>query len=197
MSTVAHAFDERATTYDESALHRDLAAAVARFAHATKARVVLDVATGTGLVLRALAERGRPAQLTGIDVSTGMLQAARARLPNAALIQARAEQLPVRDAAVDLVTCVTALHLVSEPNHVFNEFARVLAPGGRAVLATFQTAPDNSLRDRPYRTNHAAFATPDLIARAAAPAGFTLTRTASGQYGGETCLLTELAGTDG
>ena len=55
---VRRRFDDRAPTYDESAMHRGLANAVAGFVlEAGAPGDVLDVATGTGLVLRALRER--------------------------------------------------------------------------------------------------------------------------------------------
>lgn len=192
-SSVAAAFDQRAATYDDSALHRDLADAVARFAPTAGARTVLDAATGTGLVLRAIRSRGSAARLIGADISTGMLEVARAAFPAAQFLKASAERLPVADGSVDLVTCVTAMHLMDEPEAVFAEFARVLAPDGRLVLATFQQAPDRSCADRPYRTSHPRFATVDLVAREAAPAGFTLSRSATGTYAEQRCLLTELA----
>jgi ubiquinone/menaquinone biosynthesis C-methylase UbiE len=191
-STVAAAFDQRAATYDDSALHRDLADAVARFATAAGARTVLDVATGTGLVLRTFASRGVPARLIGADISAGMLEVARAALPGGRFLQASADRLPVANGAVDLVTCVTAMHLMAEPEAALAEFARVLAAGGRLVLATFQQAPDRSCADRPYRTIHPRFATTDLVAREAAPAGFAVSRSETGTYGEQHCLLTEL-----
>lgn len=191
-SAVAAAFDQRAAAYDDGALHRDLAGAVARFASAAGARTVLDAATGTGLVLRAIASCGLPARLIGVDISAGMLEVARAALPEGRFIQASAGRLPVAGGSVDLVTCVTAMHLMAEPDAVLTEFARVLAAGGCLVLATFQQAPDRSLADRPYRTDHRRFATAGRVARAAAPAGFRVTRSATGRYGGQRCLLTEL-----
>lgn len=192
-STVAAAFDQRAATYDDNALHRDLADAVARFAPAAGVRTVLDAATGTGLVLRAIAARDSRARLIGADISAGMLEVARAALPTGQFLKASADRLPLRDCSVDLVTCVTAMHLMAEPGAVFAEFARVLAAGGRLVLATFQQAPDRSRPDRPYRTIHPRFATADLVAAEAAPAGFTVTRSATGTYAEQHCLLTDLA----
>ncbi|MCL2584902.1 MAG: hypothetical protein FWE35_20865 [Streptosporangiales bacterium] len=66
LSAVAAAFDERAPAYDESVLHRDIARAVADFARLDGVRVVLDVGTGTGLVLRAIAARHGRARLIGV-----------------------------------------------------------------------------------------------------------------------------------
>jgi ubiquinone/menaquinone biosynthesis C-methylase UbiE len=192
LSIVAASFNERAPVYDGSVVHSDLARGVADFAALDGVRVVLDVATGTGLVLRAIAARGARVRLIGVDISTGMLEVARHELPAGEFVEGRAEQLPVRDATIDLVTCVTAMHLMADPGMVFAEIARALAPRGRLVLATFQ--PPHSNVNLPYRTNHAAFQTVDLVAAAATPAGFAVGRNATRRYGGHVCLLTELTG---
>jgi ubiquinone/menaquinone biosynthesis C-methylase UbiE len=171
LSAVAASFDGRASTYDTSVMHRDLACAVAAFAALDGVRVVLDVATGTGLVLRAIAARDARVHLIGVDISAGMLEVARDELPAGQFIKGRAERLPVRAATIDLATCVAAMHLMADPGTVFAEIARAMAPRGRLVLATFRPLPGHSPRaSRPYRTNHAAFQTTDLVAAAAAPA---------------------------
>ena len=187
-------YDGRAPTY-ENDLHRDLVTAVARFCDLAGVRDVLDVATGTGLALRALREAApAPLTMTGIDLSTGMLGVARSTLPGATLVQADAEALPVPDVSADLVTCVTALHLMPDPVAVLTECARVLRPGGRLVTATF-SAPGGPARPRPFPTHHDRFRTPDLLAVHAAKAGLQLVRHESWtHYGtGDVLLLAELA----
>ena len=134
-------FDGRADAYDDSLMHRELATAVAGFADLDDVRTVLDVATGTGLVLRALAARSPALELVGVDLSPGMLAVARRELPSAVFFEGVAEELPAADASADLVTCVTALHIFADPVPVFEEFARVLAPEGVLVTATFAKVP--------------------------------------------------------
>ncbi|MBA2312491.1 MAG: ubiquinone/menaquinone biosynthesis methyltransferase [Actinobacteria bacterium] len=91
--------------------------------------VVLDIACGTGDFCRELESR----QLTavGLDVSWGMLRAARTRAP---LIQADGLRLPVRDGGALGVTCGFALRNVTDIEELFAEFARVLLPGGRVAV---------------------------------------------------------------
>ncbi|HEY4172070.1 MAG TPA: class I SAM-dependent methyltransferase [Rhodopila sp.] len=95
---------------------------------------VLDVAVGTGWVASA-AQRvlGTGNDIVGLDVSAGMLRAARLRL-DIPLIQAAAEALPLADASVDFVTMGYALRHVSDLGVVFREFHRVLRPGGRLLM---------------------------------------------------------------
>ncbi len=120
--TIRRRFDERAAHYDESDMHRGVADAVARFASLDGVDAVLDVATGTGLVLRALRDRlarqgAQEPRLVGVDLSPQMLMVARRELPGATLEVADAASLPLPDASVDLVTCVTALHILPDPVH--------------------------------------------------------------------------------
>jgi demethylmenaquinone methyltransferase/2-methoxy-6-polyprenyl-1,4-benzoquinol methylase len=95
---------------------------------------VLDVATGTGLVAReALGIVGQAGEVVGLDLSAGMLREARGSLP-IALVQARAEALPLADTSVDLVSMGYALRHVPDLVLTFSEFRRVLRPGGRVLL---------------------------------------------------------------
>jgi SAM-dependent methyltransferase len=96
---------------------------------------VLDVGCGTGLFARALSERG--ARVWGIDPSEEMLRQARAntggKIP---LKRARAEALPFKDGWFERAVFRLVVHLVDRPR-AFEESARVLAPGGRIVIASF------------------------------------------------------------
>lgn len=169
---VAAHYDARAATYDASEMHRDLAAVVAEQAPDLGDGLVVDVATGTGLVLRAIAARHPEATLVGVDLSPRMLAVARAALPRARLVQGDAAALPVAAGAADLVTCATALHLLAEPDIAFDEWTRVLRPGGRLVTATFsgdaaQPAPP-ARPDLPqgFARRHDAYRTPEQVGRA-------------------------------
>jgi demethylmenaquinone methyltransferase/2-methoxy-6-polyprenyl-1,4-benzoquinol methylase len=91
--------------------------------------VVLDLAAGTGDFCREVQRAGhRP---VGIDLSFGMLAAARTTAP---LVQGDALRLPVPDGVVDGVTCGFALRNLVDLAPFFAELARVLRPGGRIAL---------------------------------------------------------------
>lgn len=99
--------------------------------------LVLDLACGTGDFCRLLQQAGhRP---TGIDMSLGMLEAARTTAP---LLQADALQLPFGNGSVDGITCGFALRNFADLNGFFAELARVTRPGGRIVLLDAYT-PSN------------------------------------------------------
>ncbi|SKC79787.1 class I SAM-dependent methyltransferase [Krasilnikoviella flava] len=149
---------------------------------------VLDVGTGTGLVLRALAATSPdPLRATGVDVAPAMLAAAGRALPAAVFVLADAAALPVADRSVDLVTCVTALQLMPRPDAVLAEWARVLRPGGRAVTATFTGFGRPAGPPRDFPVHHDRFATPELLA------GLRLRRHAAWRHDdGDSFLLAEL-----
>lgn len=95
---------------------------------------VLDVAIGTGLVARqALAVTGDPQAVIGLDVSAGMLAEVR-RLLGIPLVQGVMEQLPLADACCDLVSMGYALRHVTDLHATFQEFHRVLRPGGGLLI---------------------------------------------------------------
>jgi ubiquinone/menaquinone biosynthesis C-methylase UbiE len=206
LSAVRARFDGRAGEYDDSAMHRGLAAAVAAFAlaDAKDTADVLDVGTGTGLVLRALHEQRPTLRLTGIDLSPGMLEVARAALPDAAFVEADATVLPFGDASFDLVTCATSLHLFPDARAAMAEWARVLSAGGRAVTATFGdvdlsqhggsagAAVQHGHGAAAYPTHHELFRTPELLAEAAASAGLDVARHDWWTHGDDRILLAEL-----
>lgn len=193
-------FDDRAATYDDSPMHRGLAAAVAAFVDLAGVQAMLDVATGTGLVLRALRSLGAdPAvRMVGVDLSPGMLAVARAALPGAELVVADAARLPLADSSVDLVTCVTALHLMPDVDAVLGEWTRVLRPGGRAVTATFGSRDDRAVHVHgsaplPFPVHPERFATPELIGATAVPSGLVVVRHTWWTHEDDTVVIAELA----
>jgi demethylmenaquinone methyltransferase / 2-methoxy-6-polyprenyl-1,4-benzoquinol methylase len=103
---------------------------------------MLDVATGTGLMVRAALELGlSPAQITGVDPSPGMLAENRRRHP-VRLIEGRGERLPLSDAAFDFVCMGYALRHVEDLHALFAELKRVLRPGGLLLILEI-TRPAN------------------------------------------------------
>ncbi|UTT62832.1 class I SAM-dependent methyltransferase [Microcella humidisoli] len=133
---VEREFDRRASTYDQSSFHVSLAEAAARFAAPTVKDAVLDVATGTGLVLRSL-QTLPAAHLTGIDVSSAMLDVARSSLPGARFLQASASRLPFGPGEFDVITCVSAMPYLDDPVEAVREWQRVLVRDGRIVISVF------------------------------------------------------------
>ena len=94
----------------------------------------LDVATGTGLVLRSAHDIcGPTGRAIGLDPSAGMLKECRTSCA-APVIQGYGERLPFADASFDMISMGYALRHVADLRELFAEFRRVLKPGGRIVI---------------------------------------------------------------
>ena len=96
---------------------------------------MLDIGCGTGALTAALAERG--ARVWGVEPSEEMLAVARAAVgERVGLKLGRAEELPFRDVWFERAVMRLVVHLVDR-ERALPELARILAPGGRATIATF------------------------------------------------------------
>ena len=115
---------------------------------------VLDVATGTGDVALEIARQTAPSvRIVGADFTQGMLVRGRAKVAASAyrgrieLVNAPCESLPHPDSTFDGVTIAFGIRNVVDRERGLREMARVLKPGGRAVILEFATP-----RRRLFRT---------------------------------------------
>ncbi len=109
---------------------------------------LLDVATGTGLVLRELAARPTPpARVVGIDRSPGMLDRVGTLPAGWQTVQGDATALPFESASFAQATSSYLLHLLDEETRraVLSELHRVVRPGGRLAVITVWS-PRNVIR---------------------------------------------------
>ncbi len=107
---------------------------------------VLDVATGTGLLARAIAPHVH--SVVGLDATPEMLDAGRKQaradvLGNVVFEEGEAEHLPYPDEAFELVTSRIAMHHFPDPLGPAREMARVCRPGGHVAIIDI-TSSDNA-----------------------------------------------------
>jgi demethylmenaquinone methyltransferase/2-methoxy-6-polyprenyl-1,4-benzoquinol methylase len=157
---------------------------------------VLDVCTGTGALAALLRRRvGATGQVVGVDLTEAMLEVARARVPEVSFVEADACALPFADHSFDATTMAFGLRNIADRQRALEELARVLRPGGRAVILEFsqvhpllgpayrwysrQLIPVIARgvmgRDSAYRyltDSIAAFASPELVVSWLLQAGF-------------------------
>ncbi|HEX4270690.1 MAG TPA: metalloregulator ArsR/SmtB family transcription factor [Rhizomicrobium sp.] len=139
------------------ALHapeKDVETAIARHLTAHRIENFLDAGTGTGRMLELIATHASRA--VGIDVSPDMLAIARDRLlrgnvQNAQVRLADTYRLPFPNgsagAGFDVVLFHQVLHYLDDPGAAVGEAARVMAPGGRLLVADFTPHKEEFLRD--------------------------------------------------
>jgi ubiquinone/menaquinone biosynthesis C-methylase UbiE len=125
-------------------LERAALATAIELAAPAESERLLDVATGTGGLLRELSLRPvQPAEVVGIDRSASMLAVAAAHgLPAGwRLLVGDATRLTFPDGRFDVVTACYLLHLLNRGSRAraIAEIARVLRVGGRFVTVTVES----------------------------------------------------------
>jgi len=148
---VRRMFDNIAPTYErinaifsfgrDRAWRRELV----RAAEVTPGERVLDIACGTGDVVRAFERFSRAGRVVGADFAARMLDRARNRSgPVVSWCRADALQLPFADAVFDVVSCAFGVRNFQDLHRGLCEIHRVLKPGGRLVILEF-ARPRNGL----------------------------------------------------
>ena len=111
-----------------------------RLAGDARCELLVDLGTGTGRMLEVFADRARRA--VGFDVSPDMLTIARVRLDDmkARCFQVRQgdiHDVALEDGVADIVILHHVLHFLDNPQRAVAEAARILAAGGRLLIADF------------------------------------------------------------
>ena len=96
-----------------------------------EAKVVLELAAGTGKLTRGLVDQGHAVFATEPDEA--MLEVLRERVPEVSAKVATAEEIPANDRSVDVVVVAQAFHWFDH-GAALAEIARVLKPGGHLAL---------------------------------------------------------------
>lgn len=128
----------------------------------------LDLACGTGRHARRMVELGH--RVEGVDLTPEMLKHAAASVPQASFREGDLRAIPAPSESYDLVVCGLALAHVADLATAIAEIARVLRPGGVAILsvlhpflahlgwhAPFEDAQGNRRFVREHGHDHAAY----------------------------------------
>ena len=146
---VASMFDDIASRYDF--LNRFLSGGVdlwwrkraIRELRGLKAGHILDVATGTGDMAIMTCRRLPSVQITGVDISEGMLELGRRKIERDGLAghitlrRGDSGQLPFSDNQFDAVTVAFGVRNFEYLEQGLAEIRRVLRPGGKLVVLEF------------------------------------------------------------
>lgn len=95
---------------------------------------VADIGCGNGAYLAELARRGHVGPVLGVDLSVGMLRAARSRAPAALLAAGDAAALPLRDEVSGLTLAMHMLYHVPDPRAAVREVRRITRRGGQVLV---------------------------------------------------------------
>lgn len=132
-------------------LFEDFAEDIAARAAALAPREVLELAAGTGIVSRRLADvLSSDTRLVVSDLNAPMLDVARGKLkddPRLEFAEIDAMSLPFSDGAFDLVVCQFGVMFFPDRQASYREAARVLRTGGRYLFSTWGPAATNPFAD--------------------------------------------------
>lgn len=133
--------EEVATAYDDSlvpSLFEQWAYRVVDTANIKRGWHVLDVACGTGVLTRAIAEKVCPAgSVSGVDLNPGMLKVAERISPDICWRNAPAESLPWDESTFDAVVSQFGLMFFEDRLEGLREMMRVLKTRGTLTVAVF------------------------------------------------------------
>jgi SAM-dependent methyltransferase len=124
----------RQSFYDYQHPRIDLPGAVLGLSALRGQEIVADIGCGNGAYLAELTRRGHTGLVLGVDLSAGMLAAARRRAPTAALMAGDVAALPLRDHAVSLTLAAHMLYHVPDPHVAVRELRRITQPGGQVLV---------------------------------------------------------------
>jgi ubiquinone/menaquinone biosynthesis C-methylase UbiE len=101
---------------------------------------VLEVGSGRGGGAKHIAGTMGPASYIGMDLAQNAVDLANKlhHLPNLKFIQGSAEDIPLKDASIDVVVNVESCHAYGSVEKFLSEVKRVLKPGGTLVLVDFR-----------------------------------------------------------
>ena len=142
-------WDQNAGRYDRF-MRKDGAAYEEMYAlirPVVKAKTVLELATGTGLIAKHIVNT--TAHIEATDASAEMIAEAKRDNRSAKLYFSVQDmfRLPYADKSFDVVIVSNALHIVPQPEKALAEIRRVLKDGGLLIAPTF-THAENSFSGR-------------------------------------------------
>ena len=99
----------------------------------------LDLGCGPGNIMETLSERGC-SDLTGIDISEGMLAEARRSVDGMRWIQGALEAVPLRENTFDVVIASFTVHHLADTGTFAHAVERVLRPGGWCFVLEYEAS---------------------------------------------------------
>ena len=137
---VTHTAAEVYEAFFLPALFQQWASRVADAAGIRAGQRALDVACGTGVLARAIADRvGSAGSVVGLDVNPGMLAVAQRQAPAITWKQGRAEALPFDSDSFDIVVSQFGLMFFEDRKIALQEMMRIVRPGGRLAVAVWDS----------------------------------------------------------
>jgi ubiquinone/menaquinone biosynthesis C-methylase UbiE len=144
-------------------LFRDWTPFIVDAARIAPGQRVLDVACGTGVVAREVADRfGADVTIVGVDLNEAMLTVAGRRRPDIEWRQGDVAALPFPDGSFDVVLCQAGLMFFPDARQALGEMARVATPAG-VVAAQVWDRMEAQVGYLPFAEVAARYAGPEAM----------------------------------
>ena len=141
---IEQGFDTVAAGYDHPSLafFSQTAKSMMEFLALQKNQSVLDVCTGTGVIALAAAELLSEGKVTGIDLSSGMLQQAKNKaknknINNVEFIKMDLDYLEFPDESFDAACSSFGLFFMEDMTQALNNIVKAVKPAGKIAISTF------------------------------------------------------------
>jgi len=131
-----------------------------------KIDLIVDVACGTGDMMSTWEKGSKKknleiSEIRGIDLSEGMISVGKQKFPNMNFVIGDAANLPIEDNKADILSIAYGIRNVIERKKAFQEFYRVLKPGGILTILEF-TKSDKKLLTHSIRDFYMAKVIPKV-----------------------------------
>ncbi|MDR0561797.1 MAG: methyltransferase domain-containing protein [Spirochaetaceae bacterium] len=148
-------FNERAGTWDETSRH-DMAKVelMLQLLNIKKGERVLDVGTGTGVLLPLLARYTDEADITAIDIAAKMIEAAKRKAGDAKItfITGDVLEYPFDPERFDCIICYSVFPHFEDKRGTIRRLSRLLAPGG--LLGILHSEPRDRINSIHIHARH-------------------------------------------
>lgn len=135
-------FNDVSSRYDENKFFSISATRMVEFVPSLGGMNLLDVSTGTGVVAIEVAKQYPDANIEAVDISSGMLQQAKAKaqqegLQNIVFKKCDVENIAYPDEVFDVVTCGYALFFYPDMEAAYQKICRTIRSGGLFIFSSF------------------------------------------------------------
>ena len=140
---IADLYSGRSRTYDDNAWHGRIARKLVDLANIKSDSLILDIATGTGmLAFYAASKLGPRGSVIGIDISEGMIEKAKSKLNTSRISNLRfelgdGEALDFAPSSFDFIFCSSAFIWMADLSAALTHWKTFLKPHGKVGFHAF------------------------------------------------------------